>query len=461
MAAQGAVDPAFAPTAEWEAMANYPTTVMDGRTVNVDGDWYTVGGTSGSAAYATVHRYDTAVQAWVPVAPLPSARSAVTAGAVDGQIVVSGGWVTAGTTAQTLAYDPGTDAWTTMAANPASVSAAGSAVVDGLLYSVGGCTTSSCTPMSDAVTAYDLATDTWAELADYPVPAAFISCGGVDGQVVCTGGNPGSGGIADSYAYDPAADAWSELPDAPVDTWASQHAAANGMLVVNGGVQAGAVSNATFAYDPSSNAWVDLPASGAAVYRGGAACGLAKVGGSSGSFNAVSTAEQLPGYDDCGTSGADVAWLSVDQTSFTLEPGASVALTVTTDGAVAQPGTYTAGLKVRADTPQRLETVPVTMSVAPPKTWAKLMGTVTGQACDGTLAGLPGATVDVTAVSGGASWTLITDEAGGYARWMSATKSGDHELIVAKDGYRPTTSLVKLKKGTVTTSDHTLVKAGC
>src|SRR5690606_23908247 len=97
--------------------------VMDGRVVNVDGDWYAVGGTNGSASYDTVHRYDAQAQSWVAVASLPAARSAVTAGAVTGSLVVSGGWVSGGTTAETLVYDAGADAWTAVADNPVAVSA--------------------------------------------------------------------------------------------------------------------------------------------------------------------------------------------------------------------------------------------------------------------------------------------------------------------------------------------------
>src|SRR5699024_8544037 len=176
---------------------------------------------------------------------------------------------------------------------------------DGKLYSVGGCTTADCLPMSSTVTAYDPASDTWETLADYPAAVAFASCAGIDGEVFCTGGNGGTGGTAASYVYSPDSDTWIPIADAPVDTWASQYAAANGQLIVNGGVQGGAITNATFAYDPTTDEWTDLPNSNTAVYRGAAACGFGKFGGSSGSFNATADTEYLPGFDDCGSAGAD------------------------------------------------------------------------------------------------------------------------------------------------------------
>jgi len=459
MGAQGTKDPARVAADPWTPLGNYPRVAMDNRVVNLDGTWYTLGGTTGTAAFADVNRYDPVAMAWTAAAPLPEAASAVSAGAVDGQIVVSGGWVSGGVSTDTHLYDAAADSWSAGAPAPAAVSAAGTAVMDGTVYSVGGCTTSSCTPMTSAVMAYDVAADSWTELADYPVAVAFASCGGVDGQVVCTGGNPGSGGIADSYAYDPDADAWSELPDAPSDSWAAQAAAANGHLVVNGGVQAGAVTNASFAFDGASGTWVEMPASSAAVYRGGAACGIAKVGGSSGGFTPVDVAEQLPGFDDCGAAAADVDWLTVDPMEFTLEPGERLRVTVTTDADVAQPGTYTAGIGIRTDTPQRFDPIDVTMHVTPPRNWGKLQGDVEGIQCDTSRVGLGGAVVDLTPTIGDdPGYSLITQEDGSYAYWVI---TGRYQTIVAKDGYRPTVDDIRVPRGRIVTEDFALRRIGC
>ncbi|MFK5583852.1 S8 family serine peptidase [Serinicoccus sp. LYQ131] len=457
----GAADPVRVAADPWTPLGNYPRVTMDNRVVNLDGDWYTLGGTTGSAAFADVNRYDAAGMEWVAAAPLPEAASAITAGAVNGQIVVTGGWVDGGVSDATYTYDPAADAWAQVADAPEARSAAGTAVLDGMLYSVGGCTTADCTPMSDTVMAYDAAGDSWQQLADYPVAAAFVVCGGVDGQVVCSGGNPGSAGITDSYAYDPDADSWSELPDAPADHWAAQASAANGQLVVNGGVQGGAVTNASFAFDGASGEWVEMPASSAAVYRGGMACGIAKVGGSTGGFTPIDVAEHLPGYDDCGSSAADVDWLTVDPMEFTLEPGERVRVTVTTDANVAQPGDYTAGIDVRANTPQSFDTIPVTMHVTPPNNWGKIQGMVEGVACDGSETGLPGAVVDMTKTNGNQDhpgYSLITDTEGSYAYWIL---TGRYQTIVAKDGYRPTVDDVRVPRGRIVTEDFALREIGC
>ncbi len=459
MGKAGAADPLRVAADPWTPLGNYPRVAMDNRVVNLDGTWYTLGGTTGTAAFADVNRYDAEGMAWTAVAPLPEAASAVTAGSVNGQIVSSGGWVDGGVSTATHVYDAGADAWTGGADAPVAVSAAGTAVVDGLLYSVGGCTTADCLPATDAVMAYDAGADSWTQLADYPVAVAFASCGGVDGQVICAGGNDGAGGIADSYAYDPGDDSWTALPDAPVDVWAGQSAGANGQMIVNGGVQGGAVTNASFAFDGASGDWVEMPASSAAVYRGGAACGIAKVGGSTGGFTPIDVAEQLPGYDDCGATGADVDWLTVDPMEFTIEPGDRVRVRVTTDANVAQPGDYTAGIGIRTSTPQDLDPIDVTMHVNPPRNWGKLQGSVEGVECDSSQVGLGGAVVDLTPRRGDhAGYSLITEEDGSYAYWVLTNR---YQAIVAKDGYRPTVDEIRVPRGRIVTEDYALRKIGC
>ena len=101
----------------------------------------------------------------------------------------------------------------------------------------------------------------------------------------------------------------------------------------------------------------------------------------------------LPGIEDCGASAADVEWLSVSPATATLAPGESVDGQVTMDPNVAQPGIYTAGIAINEDAPDAVDPVDVSMDVTPPKSWGKLVGTVNGSSCTGTLAPLAGATV--------------------------------------------------------------------
>jgi subtilisin family serine protease len=443
----------------WTDIANYPAVVMDNRVVNVDGKVYSIAGGNGSASTGNSYVYDPIAKAWSAIATLPSANNAMTVGVVDGKIVASSGWGPSGAPiGGTWVYDPAGNAWTAVASNPTPRAAAGQAVVDGQLYAVGGCTTSACTPMANDVVRYDLATNTWETVADYPQSVAFASCGGIDGKVYCTGGNNGAAAVANSYVYDPGADSWTAIANAPVDNWASAFAVAGGKLMVVGGSQAGAITNVGFAYDPATNAWSSLPNANTPRYRGAAACGFYKVGGSSGGFAATASSEALPGLEDCNESSADVSWLTIDKSTVTLAPGAAVTVKVAMTANVDQPGKYSASVGIKENTPYTVEPVAVTMNATPPITWGKLLGTVTGTNCQGDSAAIPGAIVQVD--SWASSYTFITDTEGGYAQWIDR-RNNPLTMIVAKDTWKPQTRQARIDVAAPTVEDFDLKPIKC
>ncbi|MFI6830439.1 S8 family serine peptidase [Kribbella sp. NPDC050241] len=445
-----AANPLAAP---WADIADYPATVMDNRVVNLDGKIYSIAGGNGSVSSANSYVYDPATMAWTAIAPLPAARNAITVGVVGGKIIASSGWAAAGPDPATWAYDPAANAWSALAANPAPRAAAGQAVLDGKLYAVGGCTTSACLPMSNTVVRYDAAANSWETLANYPKSVAFASCGAIDGKLYCAGGNDGVNSLKSAYVFDPGANSWTAIPDAPADHWAASYAVASGKLLVVGGVQAGAVTNAGFAYDPAADSWSALPNSNLPRYRGGAACGFYKIGGSSGGFTATVDSEALPGLEGCSESSADVSWMSIDKTEAQLAPGQSTTVKVTLDANVDQPGTYSGQVTIGENTPYSVPAVDVTMNVTPPTTWSKLQGTVTGVSSSGASAPLPGAIVEVD--SWAQSYTFITDKDGNYAYWLDR-RNNPLTLIAAKDGYKPQTRTARLLAGEPITEDFAL-----
>jgi subtilisin family serine protease len=453
-AAPAPVGPQAAP---WTNVADYPSVVMDNRVVNLDGKVYSIAGGNGGASTAKNYVYDPIAQGWVPIADLPAARNAMTVGVVNGQIIATGGWGPSGPDATTWAYDASANTWSKKADNPLPRSAAGQAVVDGKLYAVGGCTTAGCTPMSNDVARYDADADTWETLPDYPKSVAFASCGGIDGILYCTGGNDGAASQKGGYAFDPGAGAWTAIADAPADHWAASFAVANGKLLVVGGVQAGAVTNAGFAFDPATGSWTGLPNANSPRYRGGAACGFYKVGGSSGGFNPTVDSEALPGFEEC-AEGSDVSWMTIDKTAATLAPGEKVKVTVTMTANVDQPGTYSGAVSIKENTPYSVQPVTVTMTAQQPKTWGKLMGTVTGTSCAGAGAPIKDAIVQVD--SWAQSLTFTTDAAGKYAYWLDK-RNNPVTMIAAKDGWKPQTRTTRINTSTPTVEDFALTPVRC
>ena len=455
--ATGRADLAQTPHDEpWVDITDYPSNIMDNSVASYDGKVYSFGGTvAGLGATDAAYVYDPAELTWSSIAPMPEGRQKPAGAFVGGKYYAVGGWGggSGQTVAETAIYDPATDSWSTGADNPSPWAAAGTAVLDGQIYAVGGC--GSACGETDVVR-YDPASDSYDVLADYPEPTSWLACGAVDRKVVCAGGNGGSAGSDSAFAYDPGTDSWDAIADMPVDVWAASYANANDQLLISGGVAGGAITNAGWAYGPDGE-WTELPNSNNALYRGGAACGMYEVGGSVSNFNSTPLAEMLPGYDNCG-GGGDVSWLSADPTTLTVAPGETVEVTVTTDAAqVAQPGTYTAQLTIAEDTPYPSTTVDVTMQVAPPKSWGKLTGTVTGTSCDGANGPLAGAIVRVNGKA--ESWNLFTDSSGGYARWMKAENK--LQMIAARDGYVPEVTQAAVKKGKTTTVDFDLMSSKC
>jgi hypothetical protein len=348
----------------WTTADALPTPVMDSGSVTLDGKVYVFGGTDGGSVLFKASVHDPATGGWQRLANMPQGLEKPGVGTVDGRIYVVGGWdATGNASAAVYRYDPQYDAWSSAAPLPAGVVAGGTAVLGGRLYVVAGCG-GSCVPASQTTYVYDPGTDAWSRVADYPITDSWLSCAGIDGQVVCAGGtDPVSGAeTAATYAFDPITGTWTARADLPYPNWAMASASSGGRLQLVGGVTGGQLTNQAEEYDPATGSWSALPAANALAYRGSGACGLYVLGGADATNAPVTGVEQLPGYDDCGTSGA-ATWLTAPH-SVTVAPGATVtvrvALTATT---VLSPGTYTSALTLATDSPYALPPLAATMKV--------------------------------------------------------------------------------------------------
>ncbi|GIH15502.1 carboxypeptidase regulatory-like domain-containing protein [Rugosimonospora africana] len=452
-AATGAT-PADAP---WTPVADYPTPIQDNLAAANNGQIYSAFGFTGAEGTSALYVYDPATGAWSTLASAADIREKPAGGFIGGKLYAVGGWDQSGAPDPKLEiYNPTTNSWSTGASDPKPYAASGGAVLGGKLYVIGGCGVNGCG--SRDVEVYDPATDSWTSAAAYPEPVAWQSCGAIAGKLYCAGGSSDSGSSTHTYVYDPATDTWSPLASLPIDLWGSAYTAANGLLLVSGGVTNGnnTITNQGFAYDPTSNTWTPLPNANNTLYRGASACGLYQIGGNpGGAFGSPTAAsEVLPGFTNCADN-TQVPWLSESPTTITLQPGASAKVTVTVDASVAaitQPGKYTGEVVVATDTPYLTAPIAVSMTVNPPKTWGKITGTVTS-AVDGSP--VAGATVAIT--TSAATYSLKTDKNGHYGLWLDARDG--LQVIVAKDGYLPQVTTVRIKKGTTTTANFALKKA--
>ena len=355
------IQPDAAPTGSaWTSIANYPVPVMDNVVASNDGVVYSVAGVSDNGLTAAGYAYHPDRQAWTRIADLPQPLEAPVGAFVDGRLYVAGGWDANGNPqSSTYAYDPARNAWSEVAELPAPVVAAAAASVDGQLYVVSGCASAECVPASAATFRYD------------PQGVLFLACAPASHGVVCAGGltplatYPYEQVTAATYQYVAGTNAWTRVADMPYADWGMAYAGSGGKLQVVGGIVNDSVTNQASEFDPATGAWSALPNAANTLYRGGAACGLYRVGGSLPSIGLEPApyAEQLPGSDDC-ISGSDVAWLSTSRSGLTVAPGQTVTVTVSLDAsATPSLGEYDARLAIDTDTPYAVSPVPVALKV--------------------------------------------------------------------------------------------------
>jgi N-acetylneuraminic acid mutarotase len=445
----------------WTTVADYPTTIMDSSVTFGNGKLYSVGGFDGFVNTNDLYAYDPRAAIWQKLASATDQRDAPSSAFLGNRIVLTGGWGPNGDPdGKTEIYDPERDSWSLGASNPRPWAAPGRAVIGSKLYLVGGCDRQACG--STDVQVYDASTNSWSSVAPYPQAVSWQACGAIGKKIYCSGGETETSTSTKTYVYDPASDGWSPAADMPADLWGSFSTVANGQLLVSGGVinRSSAVTNIGYAYSPDDNSWTPLPNLPAALYRGSGAIGFYTVGGTPGPGPGgdfpVKSVQLLAGYDQGG--GDDVPWLSETETAVTLAPGASAKMTVSlnaADSAIAQPGVYTAAITLRTDTPYSVPRVAVNMKVKPPTTWGKVAGRVTTIDRSGASVPVPGATVELD--SWAASYTLTTEADGSYAVWID-TRNNPVTAIVAKNGYKPQTTKIKVRAGRTVTKNWVLIK---
>ncbi|MFJ9379558.1 carboxypeptidase regulatory-like domain-containing protein [Streptomyces sp. NPDC101455] len=449
----------------WTGIADYPGPVMDNAVGTYQGKVYSVAGVTALFGGEYLSRgdvYNPSTGAWTPIADLPEALESPGGAFVNGTMYVAGGWTPDGARATLYAYHPTTDTWTRLADLPQTVGMPNVTVLDGSLYVIGGCTGSGCGKLLSTVYRYTPATDTWTRRADYPFGMERGACAGITGELICAGGVTLDDGhaapVADTYRYSPSADTWTRAADIPNSRWGATASGNDGKLQAVGGINGLDAINTATEYDPVSNTWSDLPNTISTVFRGGGGCGIYRVGGMTSTYDTATSAEVLPGHDQC--DGDNVTWLSADRTSFDLAPGRSTTVTVRANAAaVAAAGTYTARLTYSTDAPYAGSSVKVSLKVTTPKTWGHLSGTITDKRTGAPLAGAtvlicPAAHARTTGCDHLAH-TVRTDSDGHYDLWLDARPS-PLRITASAAGHHAASKEVILVPGRATTADLSL-----
>jgi N-acetylneuraminic acid mutarotase len=352
----------------WSTIADIPAATYEGVAGTYNGVVYEGLGANGVLATSNgLYAYDPATGAWTTEASAPDAVGEAGYGVIGDKLYVTGGiggsWATGFTLVTTTqVYDFATNTWSQAAADPYTISGT-DAVLDGKLYQIGGLSTQT-RETSDIVSVYDPSTNTWSEAASYPIGVILQACGAIAGTLYCAGGNNASSAVtADAYAYTPGDTSWHQIESLPISLASAAFSVANGELLVSGGDTGAsfALTTAGYKYDPAMNWWVPIPAAATAKMGAAGVPGFYTLGGVGGG-NVTNEADVLSGYDQ--TDPVSLPWLSLSQTTMTIQPGHKVTVEIRLNAAEAGltgSGTVTAALGFETDTPY--EVAPVSVSL--------------------------------------------------------------------------------------------------
>jgi len=120
---------------------------------------------------------------WTQKAPLPTARSLLSASVVDGKIYAIGG---NGGRSAVEEYDPVTDTWTEKAPMLIPRFCLSTSVVGGKIYAIGGTIRPPERVTSD-VEEYDPETDTWTKKSPIPTARQMLATTVVNGKIYANG----------------------------------------------------------------------------------------------------------------------------------------------------------------------------------------------------------------------------------------------------------------------------------
>ncbi|MDP9402819.1 MAG: hypothetical protein M3P85_05675 [Actinomycetota bacterium] len=218
-------DPA---TNTWSPIEDLPQgtthagTAVDGTNVYLAGGYIAKEGGGQIFATKAVWKYDTVLDQWSSMPPLPQARGGGAMAAVGGELHFFGGSnsrrVDRG---EHFVLKLGETSWSTSAASlPNPRNHLGAAVAGGKIYAVGGQRGQDAKAViQDSVHVWDpSAPGAWSEVASLPRGRSHImaSVFSMDDHVLVAGGNYGSGmTTADVASYDPVSDSWTPLTPLP------------------------------------------------------------------------------------------------------------------------------------------------------------------------------------------------------------------------------------------------------
>jgi N-acetylneuraminic acid mutarotase len=235
----------------WSAGPPMPTARMGLTLTAYNGKLYAIGGrTDGftTSAVGTVAEYNPGTGLWTARNSMPTPRfhaAAAPASTPYGDlIVVAGGEFEVSVLDTVQGYNPITNAWVTLAPMPSARGRLALGSVGGRLYAVGGYA-GTLAQWVGTVEEYDPQLGSWATKTPMPTPRAHLALAVINGQLLAAGGENVNRSLDVLESYDPVLNGWrSKTPSTTAFTRAAG-AVVNDRMQVFG-------NTLTLQYDPSN-----------------------------------------------------------------------------------------------------------------------------------------------------------------------------------------------------------------
>ncbi len=330
-----------------------PVAKLNGFAATAAGNLYIMGGytvvNNNYVFFNTLFQYTQSSNSFETKTALPVPLTEMTGAVVNDRIYVIGGFTMSGSnilaSPNTYSYNPATEAWQTVSGSmPTTTFNSTAQAIGNDIYVFGGIPTSGQTPINavyKGTVSGDGSSISWSAVT--PMPKALERCasGVLDGKIYIAGGNDENGPSRSVYVYDPAADTWTASYPLPVATYGVMS-----MPVVDSKMYyiGGAGSPMTYVFEagePKAVASVDRTLVPMIVEKGAATSTSATVNFGNEGIIPLESSVTVPG---------DASWLSAD-TSFTVTPGSSHALTLQADASALDVGTYKTMVTVATNDP--------------------------------------------------------------------------------------------------------------
>jgi len=194
---------------------------------------------------------------WRRLPDLPARLDHATAVGRGTELYVVGGYGP-GSVAQSGLYVLRGRRWASLPKLPAPRAAAGAGIVNGKLYVVGGVEAPG--RLATDAFAYDIARQRWTLIAG-PRPREHIGAAVLGTTLYVVGGR--TAGLDTNLdlveAFDPGGNRWRAIPRVPDTRGGTAAAAVAGRLVSAGGEEPGGTIRTVFAYNPTTRRWTRLP----------------------------------------------------------------------------------------------------------------------------------------------------------------------------------------------------------